>query len=260
MKKLIFLVLLLFCSTSYAGDESDVYFQAARDFENRVLEKRVKNSMPTLADEGVASLFSVLTDVQRFVVKPRYKVKDIDKLSEVCGKASSLNYLYLFHDARDINWAGLSQRQMSEALQATLLKNSIRYQNETTQLLSFVVSCLAQSMPLLEEFIRSLDENELTEIRVQGLVQTKKGILDIYFGIIKSLQDNKISRGNKLILVRALASNSIKYLPLISFENRRLLIKLLEEVKVVSEKDVIEHLDKTILILSDEQCDWLCML
>ena len=261
MKKIIALTVLLFSHWAYGDDELGAYLGAAYALREQIEQKATAGGVPRLSDAKTAHLFSILSDHKRFLQNRKYALKDLADLRLICEEnAIRFPIYYMVVGLSDIHEDEMEPQQAVEAFQALTYKNSIVYQDEIMALMPFSVYCSARVVQLASEAISSLKKEEITEIRLQGIRQTKAGFFNIYEGSLRALKQEGIKNEHKMRLAQVLAETVEQFLPFISLSDRVKIIALVKQAQETSTPDVRGQLDKVISTLSSKECGWACQL
>ena len=230
--------MLLFSHWVYADDGLKAYWDAAQELQQQIEQKSAFGSFSVISDSKAVHSFSIISDHERFLLKRKYELKDIEELRLVCRKNTELYVSYMLLGEKEV-------------------KNPIAYQDEMMALSSFGVRCAAQVALLAWDSLRN---EEVSEMRQQGVMEIKERVLNIYKVTLQGLGLVEIDNANKLRLAKALAESSEQYLPFISLNDRSGMIASIKRVQKASAPDVSRQLDKVITTLSSKECGWACQL
>lgn len=251
----------LMIQASHAASSPSVeeYLAASKKFEQQKSEANARHMMPRMTDEKVAAVLEILSD-DRVLKRRRYTVQDIGILLDVCGKANEVTMSYVLFDIKDQVTEKNDVATAILQVQKLMANNIYSFQDEVVKVQPFVIRCMATQLPLMNQFLESLRPEEFTDIRRKGALQARNGTLELYYGALTSVSDQRIKEGNRLRTLAALADTSSVFAESLPSDQRKLIADLANSAS----QSAAEALRKPLLAIqrsmSNPACSALCKL
>ncbi|MDR1887772.1 MAG: hypothetical protein LBQ81_00005, partial [Zoogloeaceae bacterium] len=173
----LFLWFLSFPAVSSDSLGMDAYFDAYSEFDQMLTETSMTTppGMPRVTEPKVALIIATLSDSERFLVKPDFRLEHFDVLMDMCGKANHAVMSYLLFNLKSHVDVKADPVTVASQVAKAMGYNTYMFQNELEFLQPFNIRCMARLVPLLTEFASNLKPEERTDIRRAGVQQTQNG-------------------------------------------------------------------------------------
>ncbi|MFZ6743725.1 hypothetical protein ACO0LC_10900 [Undibacterium sp. JH2W] len=205
-------------------------------------------------------LIAILSDSQRFLNSTSYRLADLATLHNMCMKTNAVTMSYALFDMKSYVKKGDDQALVVQQVGKLMYKNVVSFQNELEPLQPFLVRCLAKEIPLLTEFIATLQPEEFTDIRRGGLQQARNGVLSIYYGNLQILSNPDLKKPFKEKIVEALADAAAPLASIIQPAARQQIWDLATTIQKTRSGTMDSNLRKIIEVMSATECVGLCKL
>ena len=139
-------------------------------------------------------------------------------------------------------------------------ENVEQFQNEFTRLQPFLIHCVAAEIPLLEEFMHNLKPEEITSIRIDGIKKARTGMLQLYTGVLQTINNEKLKVEYRLELVKALSASTSSFARFIQVSEREKIINIASEYRSNTPEILESYLDLLIHEMEGKDCKNLCNL
>jgi len=258
---LLALAIASFTNAFADAPEFDAYFDANSKFNQMVTASATNTppTMPRVVSPTAAALIAIMSDSERFLVKPQFGVEHMGILMDVCNNANQTVMAYMLFDLKnrvDINATSTTiARQVSVAMN----RNAHMFQTELESLHPFLVRCLAQEIPLMTQLMSALKPEELTDTRRAGLRQARIGILGAILGAIQASSDKSLTESYRAAVLHAIADNSLLFASALTVADRQQLLTGLASTQKSVPSEASGHLQKIVEAMSDNNCTGLCI-
>ena len=240
---------------------SATYFAAAKQFEQLSAGAVSKGAMPMSSDPGVAPVLGTLSNAAAVFGTQSYTVDDIGGLMDVCNKANALQMSYALFGAESLKSDvdhGMPTSELAGKLVALMNTNVHRYQDEMSPLVAFSTRCMAKVTPLLVIFTKHLKPGEMTDIRRQGLEQTRQGLINMNIGTMTAAVDENLSTKNRRVQLDAEADTIGDTVGILRLEQRAQLLQAALEIRSKLTVEFIPPLDRLIEAYKRTDCTDVC--
>ena len=235
------------------------YNAASVELQRLAAQARQDTDMPRLTDPKAAKLISTLSDIRLLSLRT-YAMKDMGGLMDMCDQSNKAVMSYAMFDAKSIVDPKSDPQQLAARLAPLMEKNIRTFQNELQQLQPFLFRCLAQEIPLLTQFVRSLEPQDFTAVRRQGLQQARNGMFNVYYGALRASADSAYSDSYRTKILQTLAEVSPQYASILQPQARRQIAGLATSSQLKVSLLLHDDLQKIIAGMSDSRCEGLCAL
>lgn len=256
-----FLLLFASCiSLAHAQGLSSEYIEAARKFDSLVIEATKNNNMPRITETQVAELISVLSDSNRFLNAASRETKDLNDLMEICGKANAVSMKYALFGLKDAIDPKADQNEVAVRLQQLMEKNILAFQNELELVQPFLIRCLAKQNPLVNDFLKTLKPEEITEVRIQGMRMVRNGTFNMHIGYLQTLSFEGLNESYREKLLQSLSETAERYSATLQPMARQKISDIAKLLQLSSPERFRGDLQAIIEAMSVTTCDGLCKL
>jgi hypothetical protein len=245
-------------ATGAAPSASD-YLITAKTFQALQAKATDVASMPRASDPGMKEMLGVLSD-ERMFTERKYTQADFSTLLDVCGAANTHNMAYILFDMKTKVTERSDFMKMATQIRELSERNTVTFQEELSALQPFLIRCMASQIALIEEFWDSLSSKDRTDIRKNGAIQARQGIVNIYVGLLSSLQLEKISDANRHKHARALSDSAQVFAQMISLQQRSAIRTGVKEVQPKVGAEYQKYLDQIVQAMDQKRCGSLCAL
>jgi len=256
MSRLVPLLFAAICAIAAApagAQEFAPYLQASKTL-------MAMRELPRMKDPIGPGLLDILGDSQTFLDKRPFTADDMPTLMEVCGVANKISVSYMLHGL-DKGLAGVDKNDVqaaARAMQAVAMRNVFEYQDELAILMPFTLRCQARMAPLMEDFLRQLPPEELTDIRKGGVHQIQNGAFGSYSGYLTMITGSGIKDANLRRMSGTMAEVAPAYASIMQLAQRRQLHELATATKAKTPAALAGDLEKVIQAMASDSCNALC--
>lgn len=249
MKALFGMLCLIVCINANASDNVfDDYQQKYVEFNNLMVDAAEGNkSPPNLKNASQSAAILALTNddwLNKFASAPTDSLLDV---LMSCGYANEIYKHYLMFT------------KPTEEFSASVMKsNMVEFQNEMVQFNRFNLRCYSDLMTRLEQFYLNLSEEERTPTRVNGLLQVKLGIVQVYMSNILLIDSDEFTLKNKKVLLDTLLQITPDYVKIMSLSDRKIIIDLINQHSSSFDKSFKPQLNELLKLLKTKECNVLC--
>jgi hypothetical protein len=206
----------------------------------------------------VTALVKRVSDDARMLRQASYTVADLGVIDDVCGTANKASVSFmLFGLKSQVNPAD-PQQQAQQKLIALMNQNTVVFQDELEKLQPFLLRCLAREIPLATQFVASLKPEELTPVRIQGLMGIRSGLLQVYSGVLQAANDTRFREDYRTAMLSVLAETSARFASVMDLSLRRRLLDAAQAAASKASDPYKPYLTRIATGLSSESCDGLC--
>lgn len=241
-----------------APNNLNVFFDTAAEFESVLIEKIKKNELPHIEDGNVASLIATLIN-QSYIDTEQYELNELNTLLDVCDKVTLFVNTYVNFKARQQFLVGI-QNSPPTSYQDILDGNIRNFQGVLKELQPFQLRCVAAEIPLLEQFMGSLKQEERTPVRINGVKKARQGILQMYAGLLTGIGNETLDESYRLELLSAISESSDAFARLMPVVEREYVAKLVNENMRHTSKEFEDELGVVLHAMSTKECIKLCEL
>ena len=206
------------------------------------------------------SLVRSVSDERKVLRTGTYTASELGSLLDICDVANKASVSLMLFGLKAHVIPGLDQQKMQAQIVALTARNVLTFQDQLRELQPFLLRCLSKEIRPMSEFVASLKPAEFTNVRRQGLIQARSGLLQMYAGALQAATDTRYSEKYRLGLLAAMAENSDSFASAIELPVRK---QLHEAVRIAATKATGSyklHLDRIAGSLSNEACDGLCAI
>ncbi len=236
----------------------DAYFRVNSQFAKFASDAALKQAMPRVVAADVAAVVKTLSDSQRFLDAPRYRLSDMGALMNVCDKANALVMSYALFDLKGSVDPKADPATVSRVVVQVMERNFRTYQDELELLQPFLIRCLGKEIPLLTEFASSLKPEELTDIRRAGLKQAQQGMFETLYGALQIASNSSLKESYRMRLLRAIADNARQFSSLLTLPVRQQVLTLARSTSETAPTALRKYLKEIGDAMSDRNCIGLC--
>jgi hypothetical protein len=240
------------------AQDLDDYFTAVAKFEKLASNAALNRSMPRVSTPDVAAAIRTLSDHQRFLDAPRYRVSDMGTLLKVCDKANALVMSYALFDLKSSVDVKAAPAMVSRMVVQGMERNLQIYQDELELLQPFLIRCLGKEVPLMTEFADGLKPQELTDIRRTGLKQGQDGMFRTVYGALQIASNSSFKESYRTGLLRAIADNARLFSSVLTVPVRQQVLALARSTTETAPQSLRKYLGKIADAMSEPSCVGLC--
>jgi hypothetical protein len=256
----LFLWFLSFPAVSSDSLGMDAYFDAYSEFDQMLAETSMATppGMPGVIEPKAALMIATLSDSERFLVKPDFRLEHLDVLMDMCGKANRATMSYLLFDLKSHVDVKADPVTVASQTARVMERNIYMFQNELESLQPFNIRCMARLIPLLTEFASNLKPEERTDIRRAGVQQTQNGAFSTICGVILIAGNESLTESYRMANLQAVADSSSQFATALPISERKKILALIISLQMVTPPFAKEHLAMISAAMSDADCTGLC--
>ena len=203
-------------------------------------------------------LIKEVSDAARILRTGAYKPAEIQSLLDTCAHATMASVLLVgVNPTAQLTPPAAEQHEQAETV-AAMDRNAVLYQDELKQLQPFMVRCMAKVIPPLTAFTASLKPEELTDVRRQGIVMIRSGLMQVYPGVLQMVVDPRYRNDFKTALLEALAETSVHFATVMQLPERQRLHDSIAAAAARATSAQQIHLTRIAHALSADTCEGLC--
>lgn len=216
-------------------------------------------SAPRAADSRALALLRALTDA-RLLSDTRYAASQInDQLSE-CSRVNALNAAYAMFDLKKSIAPALAPEPMAQRLAVVIDSNVVRFQSEISNLMPFLLRCMAESVVLIEAFAAALPPQDFTDVRRQGLAKMRGGIASVYVGALSVAIDARFEAAFRDALLTVLAETAWRFAAVLPLAQRQQIVQSIDGATPSAPQEHARRFERMREAMSDQRCDGLCKM
>ncbi len=228
---------------------------------NQTLQERIAaaeaggQKPPRLSDPAAAPVVKAAFDVQALSA---LQFDGVGRATSFCRSIGKSMLAYTMFGGTHLS-ATASDNEKARQLLELESTNFIEYQDEVTLALEANLVCAAKLAPLIEAVWKTLPPKELTGTRKQGLLQARRGAVDMLVGAART-QSDPLRPENRHALLQA----TIKFAaPLVSLLTPNDRAKVVAGINEEAALPGIDATSRSMLmqlreIVSTAPCDGLC--
>lgn len=254
--------LLWSSSTAAVPSPSDLaaYKNAGARLISLIASAQERREIAQLKTPEATRLLKAVTDEERILGAGSYAADELGTILDICDVANKVAVSLMLFDL----WARVDPKKSEREIQASVVSimnsNIVEFQDELKELQPFQLRCLAKEVAPMTEFVSSLKPVEFTEVRRQGLVGVRSGLLQIYSGALQAANDARYRDDYRVALLAALAETSAHLVPMMELPVRKDLRETARTAAVKATGAYRTHLTHITKTLSEETCDGLCAI
>lgn len=219
-----------------------------------------KHDASLLKTPETVRLIRVVSDAAHILRSGSYSPGDIQGLLETCYGAIMASVLLVGGDVNAQQTPSPAPHLKQAETVALMDHNAVLYQDELQQLQPFMVRCMAKVIPPLTAFASSLEPAALTDVRRQGVVMIRSGLLQVYPGIVQMMGDPRYSDDFKTALLEALAETSEPFASVMQLSERKQMHDSIAAVAASATGTHQTQLSRIAQALSADTCEGLCAI
>lgn len=219
-----------------------------------------KGHISQLKTLEVMNLVRSVSDETRVLKSGSYTSAELGALLDTCDVANRAAVSLMTFDLK-AHWSKtMTQPQMQAAMVTLMNRNTVFFQDELKELQPFLFRCLAKEIQPMTQFIASLKPADMTDVRRQGLVQARTGLLQVYSGALLAVNDTRYRDDYRIALLAALAETSVQFVSIIELPQRKQLHDSMAMVASKAKGSYKVHLTHIADSLSNDICEGLCAI
>ena len=246
---------------SYASSEDlKQYLDNSREFEDLIIKEERNGKLPRVTDKEASVILEKLSRSQSAILLNTYSLGEFGDLLDVCQKANQLGKTYM---TRGIQ-TGVDRTDTSQVMQdkneERVSNNLMEYQDELNIFYPFLIDCLTVQSSLIEPYWQSLPAEEQTQTRIDGVIQTRTGVLQIYAGVLLIVGDSNTTLSFKDSLLESAAKDAPVMASLLPLDSRKAILNILDENDKTAPRKYQEKYKAISDAFSSEDCNVICQL
>jgi hypothetical protein len=263
MNKLIPALILLWSATAQCApgaDEVAAYKAAGAKLAVLIASAQDAKDRHQLKTPEVMSLVSTLSDEERMLGTGAYPVAELDTLMEICNVANKTIVSLSFFDLNSQVDAKGTPEQTQAAIIPLMTRNVVEFQDELKEIQPFLFRCLAKQIPPLTEFIASLKPEEFTEVRRQGLLGARRGLMKVYVGAMQARVEAGLREDYRQAILEALAETAATFASIVEVPTRGKMQEAILDAASRATGQQQLYLRRIATAFGDTKCDGLCAI
>lgn len=256
------LIITLVCSqfVQAANSEFANYLALSKEFEDLLGKGKSIGQLPRVNDKKVSAIVKKLSKSQKSITARKYTEDDLFGLLDVCEKANKFGMAYLMDQVGPgFRQSGLFQKSKVNVAKR-MAENSVKYQDELKVFYPFLIDCSAIQLTLIEPFWKSLPVDQRTQIRINGIKQMQRGILQVYVGVLASLGDSSFKASFKDSLLASALYAAPVMAAALSLDKRNEILRRIGQLKKTAPRRYIKAFDSIYQDFSSKKCNEICQL
>jgi hypothetical protein len=220
--------------------------EARQRLAERLATLEVGQVPPLLSNPADAALLRNALDPSDL---PPVTASDLGTGLDSCDVANRYNVTLMFIGSRKDELKGTTPEDAARIVAERARVNAVRYQDELALSLRFTAACMARLVAPSAAFWDSLAPADRTQIRLDGLRQVRRGMANVYIGLVMTQADPSSRPSNKALMLDALLADNARlgqgltpddrrrvldainsYLPGVSGDARTGLVRLRDEL------------------------------
>lgn len=218
--------------------------------------------LPRLSDSTAAPLFATLSDRQRFLEKPQFTMADVGPLIDMCNSITAITMGYLKAPvvAAPSEPGGGTPPPAMLSPNATVMNNSVTYQDELVPLLDFQMRCLGQAIPFMETLASSAPPGALNSEAMAGLRQMRQGLQMTYMGLTTTGVQPGITDRSKTVLYDGIMSVTPNFAMSMDIPTRSQILLSMQTLKAALPEPYNAQIRRIMEQIAVAPCGRLCSL
>ncbi|MDY6948313.1 MAG: hypothetical protein SXG53_21620, partial [Pseudomonadota bacterium] len=225
MKRIVSLVFVTLWSSAALCAPSPTDLVAYKDAGARLVAlieiAQDKGEISLLKTPEVRGLVRSVSDESKVLRTDSYAASELGTLLDICDVANRASVSLMLFGLKAHLSSGANQQQAQAQTAALMTSNTVAFQDELKELHPFLLRCLAKEVAPMSQFVASLKPAEFTDVRRQGLMQARSGLLQMYAGALQSAIDTRYSDEYRLGLLAAMAESSESFASVMDLPVRR---------------------------------------
>lgn len=262
--KIPWMCMALFCGSTALCAPSPVDLAAYQNAGARLLTliatAEEKGQVAELRTPEFMRLVKIVSDEERVLRKDPYPINELGSLFDTCDVANRVSVSLSLFGLKGRLDPKKTGQEMQAAIVSLANSNIVAFQDELKEVQPFLLRCMAKEVQPMTQFMSSLKPAEFTEVRRQGLVQSRSGLLQVYAGALQVANDATYRDEYRISLLAALAESSAHFASVMELHTRR---ELRDATRIAAFKATGAykvHLVHIGQALSNETCDGLCAI
>ncbi len=195
--------------------------EARQRLQARLAAMEVGKVPPLLSNPGDAALLRAALDPSDL---GPVAAADLGTGLDSCEVSNRYNVALMFIGSRKDELKDATPEDAARIIAGRSRVNAVRYQDELALSLRFTAACMARLVEPMSAFWASLAPAERTQIRLDGLQQARRGMANVYIGLIMTQGDPSSRPSNKALMLDALLANNARLGQSLTPEDRRRVI------------------------------------
>ena len=258
------LLMLLCINASHASGTSrsvEEFRLASERFSAMVAEaeKGAGGTGDKLDSDEFMSLVDILSDEDAMLSPAPSGPADLALTLEICGIANKNSMELLLFGLKSMVESRPdvpAKRLLGEVMAA----NNLRFQAPLEKLQPFLVRCLAGQISPMGLFVASLPPEQFTEVRRNGLLKSRKGILMVYLGALSGASDEAYKESYREALLAVVAETAHEFVPMLTVSQRQSVVDVAAGLRFDSDARFQAHVDEIVRAFGNEECSGLCLI
>ncbi len=173
---------------------------------------------PLLSGPNDAALLRVALDPSDL---PPVTASDLGTGLDSCEVSNRYNIALMFVGSRKNELKDATPEDAARIMAERSRVNAVRYQDELALSLRFTATCMARLVAPSAAFWDSLPPADRTQIRLDGLRQVRRGMANVYIGLVMTQADPSSRPSNKALMLDALLANNARLAQGLTPDDRR---------------------------------------
>jgi hypothetical protein len=180
------------------------------------------------------------------------------KTSEsVCGPATSVILGYQLAGAHALPKGG-DEAATVNAITQLSTRNMAEHFDQLFPIMIFGTHCLMAHIPVMEDFVKNLPSQSLTETRIKGIRQIRSGVFNSVSGLMMMISDPQLGQSRRTAVLKTLAED-VSLLPIALPQAELDKIRdQLQEVRPFLDKETQPYFEEINEKLVSVHCGALC--
>jgi len=187
----------------------------------RLVAMEVGQVPPLLSDPGDAALLRAALDPSDLAP---VTAAGLGAGLDSCEVSNRYNVALMFIGNRKDELKDATPEDAARIIAGRSQVNAVRYQDELALSLRFTAICMARLVEPSAAFWASLAPADRTPIRLGGLQQMRRGMANVYIGLVMTQADPSSRPSNKALMLDALLANNARLGQSLTPDDRRRVI------------------------------------
>jgi hypothetical protein len=206
------------------------------------------------------ALLMRLTDEERMLHGLPASVENMGKIMDICGTVNKVSVQLTLFGMKGLIDPTWNQERILAVLLPLKEKNGLRFQDEYKELLPFFLRCVVKQVPAMSQFVASLNPEEMTEIRRQGLANMSMGVLKMLSGAIIIVSNEQFNPDFRLAVASAMVETVDTYVSITQLPSRAEISKTAAAAARKTASPYREYLQRISEAFKDQTCEILCSM
>lgn len=207
------------------GSTLEALAEAQQQFAARLTAVEIGQIPPLLSNPADAVLLRAALDPSG--LRP-VTAANLGEGLDSCDAANRYNVTLMFVGSRKDELKDVAPDDAARIIAVRSRLNSVRYQNELALSLRFTAACMARLVEPAAAFWNTLPQGNRTQIRLEGLMQARRAMANVYIGLLMMQVDPSSLPANRTMLLESLRLNNAQLAQAMTPDDRKRVVAVID--------------------------------